>query len=110
MRYEWRRAGRREGLRLRAIGEPSPLAAASEEEFITEHYWGYTRQRDGGTLEYRVEHVPWRVWQATEARLDADVRSLYGDAYAEALSGVPRSAFLAEGSPVTVFRPRRLAL
>ena len=109
VRYEWQRTGRWEGLRLRALGESEPLVAGSEEEFITEHYWGYTRQRDGSTIEYRVDHPPWRVWQATDARLEADVRSLYGDAYAEALSATPRSAFLAEGSPVTVFRPRRVA-
>jgi hypothetical protein len=37
-------------------GAPEEAAPGSEEEFITEHYWGYTRQRDGGTIEYRVEH------------------------------------------------------
>ena len=106
--YEWRRAGRWEGLRLRTIGNAKTLIVGSEEEFITEHYWGYTRQRDGSTIEYRVEHPSWRVWQAADARLEADVRSLYGEALAEALGTPPRSAFLAEGSEVTVCRPRRL--
>jgi uncharacterized protein len=108
VRYEWRRGGRWEGLGLRTVGDAKPLIAGSEEEFVTEHYWGYTRQRDGSTIEYRVEHPSWRVWQAADARLDADVRSLYGDAFADALGGAPRSAFLAEGSGVTVLRPRRL--
>jgi hypothetical protein len=35
--------------------------ADSEATFITEHYWGYARQRDGGTVEYQVEHPQWRV-------------------------------------------------
>jgi uncharacterized protein YqjF (DUF2071 family) len=108
--YEWRRAGRWERIELRAAGEPSPTAPGSEEEFITEHYWGYTRQRDGGTIEYRVHHPPWRVWRAAEARLECDIAALYGASFAEALGAPPRSAFLAEGSAVEVFRPRRLAI
>ncbi|MFN2399206.1 MAG: YqjF family protein [Gemmatimonadaceae bacterium] len=106
--YEWQQAGRWEGLSLRTTGEAAPLAAGSEAEFITEHYWGYTRQRDGSAIEYRVEHPPWRVWGANEARLDCDAAALYGPAFAEALAAPVRSAFLAEGSEVTVFRPRRL--
>ena len=109
VRYEWRRDGRWEGLGVRVAGESVPPEPGSEAEFITEHYWGYTRQRDGSTVEYRVEHPPWWVWNAAESRLDADVRTLYGPLFAEALSAKPRSAFLATGSPVTVFRPRRLA-
>lgn len=106
--YAWR-AGR-EWARVRAttIGEARPLASGSEEEFITEHYWGYTRQRDGGTIEYRVEHPRWNVWQADSARLDGDVTPVYGPELAHALNGSPRSAFVADGSRVTVFAPERI--
>ena len=38
------------------------------EEFITEHYWGYTAQRNGGCTEYKVEHPRWNVWKARERR------------------------------------------
>jgi len=80
----------------------------SEEEFITEHYWGYTRQRDGGTVEYRVAHPRWNVWTATDARLDGDLALVYGDEFARVLAGPPRSAFVADGSPVVVFSPTRI--
>jgi uncharacterized protein YqjF (DUF2071 family) len=113
LRYAWRRrtsAGRTwESLQARAVGEASLSAAGSEALFITEHYWGYTRQRDGGTVEYEVQHPSWRVWEAEAAELRADVASLYGPRFAEALAAAPRSAFVAEGSPVSVFRPDRLA-
>ncbi|HEX5438315.1 MAG TPA: DUF2071 domain-containing protein [Gemmatimonadaceae bacterium] len=108
VRYEWRRGGLWEGLEVQARGDAAPLATGSEAEFITEHYWGYTRQHDGSTIEYRVDHPRWRVWDTAGTRLDADVRELYGAPFAEVLAGSPRSAFLAEGSPVTVFRPRRV--
>jgi uncharacterized protein len=106
--YEWSHAARWEVMRLRVVGESAPLIPGSEAEFITEHYWGYTRQRDRSTIEYRVEHPAWRVWTADEARLECDAAALYGAPFAEALAAPPRSAFLAEGSAVVVFRPRRL--
>lgn len=106
--YEWRRERRWEGLSLRTVGAPAALVPGSEAEFITEHYWGYTRQRDGSTIEYRVDHPSWRVWDAAEARLQCDAAALYGRPFAEALASPPRSTFLAEGSPVSVHRPRRL--
>jgi hypothetical protein len=80
------------------------LLDGSEAEFITEHYWGYNKQRDGSTLEYRVEHPRWHVAEAAEAALDCDVAGLYGGQFAASLHGEPSSAFLAEGSAVTVYR------
>ncbi len=106
--FGWRYRGGDFALGAQAVGEPAPLAAGSAEEFIFEHYWGYTRQRDGGTVEYQVEHVPWRVWQTSRTWLKGDVGALYGAAFAEALAQPPRSAFVAEGSPVLVRRGVRI--
>jgi len=106
--YQWRTGSRWQHLSAVASGKPALPASASEESFITEHFWGYTRQRDGATVEYEVEHPRWRVWAATESSLDADVPRLYGSSFARALAASPVSAFIAEGSAVTVFRPRRL--
>jgi uncharacterized protein YqjF (DUF2071 family) len=107
--YEWRTAAGWQGLGATAIGMPAALAPGSEAEFVTEHYWGYTRQRDGGTVEYAVTHPSWRVWTTEAPALTADVAGLYGHEFVAPLGGVPRSAFVAEGSPVVVHRPRRLA-
>jgi uncharacterized protein YqjF (DUF2071 family) len=106
--YGWRHRGRWCSVRAKVSGASMPLVAGSEEEFITEHYWGYAAQRDGGTVEYRVEHPSWRVWAADEAVLDADVAALYGPAFADALSAPPSSAFVADGSPIVVRRARRI--
>jgi uncharacterized protein len=37
-------------------------APGSQEEFITEHYWGYTACGER-TSEYRVEHPRWKIWR-----------------------------------------------
>ena len=82
-------------------GEPKPVAQGSVEEFITEHYWGYTA-RETHCGEYQVEHPKWNLWQANEPQLKADVRTLYGEDFVESLSKAPRSAFVADGSEVVV--------
>jgi hypothetical protein len=86
------------------------MPAGSETEFVAEHYWGYTPQRDGGTVEYRVEHPRWRTWHVTDARLDVDVEALYGGEFAVALGRPPRSAVrgrgLAGAHPLSATRSR----
>ena len=106
--YAWRTGAEWTAIQSHTRGAPSPLEDGSEEEFITEHYWGYTRQRDGGTIEYRVEHPRWNVWRASDATLRGDVAQVYGNEFARALRGSPRSAFVADGSAVTVHAPTRI--
>jgi uncharacterized protein len=100
--YRWRHAGVPFCLSAHAHGPAQALIPGSEAEFITEHYWGYTAQRDGGTLEYRVEHPPWRVWDAADARFTGESSALYGAEFAPLLSAAPQSAFIALGSDVAV--------
>jgi uncharacterized protein YqjF (DUF2071 family) len=106
-RYEWQRDRRTEFVAATAVGEPKPIEPGSLEEFITEHYWGYTA-RGGRCTQYQVEHPPWRVWQTTDAKFEGDVPSLYGKAFVEPLSAPPASAFIAEGSAISVRRGSRL--
>ena len=105
--YEWWRLGRWETLAMTAGGAARVPATGSHEEFIAEHYWGYTK-RAAGTSEYGVEHEQWRLQSATQWRFEADVTSLYGPQFVETLRGAPVSAFVAEGSPVIVRRGGRL--
>lgn len=105
--YSWRRGGKWESLKMSATGEAQSIPAGSHAEFITEHYWGYTCGRGGGS-EYRVEHPRWRTWNAETSELRADVTALYGEQFAETLSQPPRSAFIAEGSPISVLLREQL--
>jgi len=108
VRYNWRFHGRENFLSLTASGSAQPLRDGSEPEFITEHYWGYSTRREGATLEYQVEHPRWLVRDAQEARLECDIAGLYGRSFAEVLNRPPASAFLADGSAVTVRNGIRL--
>jgi uncharacterized protein len=80
----------------------------SAEQFITEHYWGYAAQPNGGCVEYRVTHPSWRIWQIRHSAFAGDAEKLYGKDFAAVLQSTPKSAFLAEGSAVTVRYGRKL--
>lgn len=83
-------------------GPAEALVPGSHAHFIAEHYWGYARQRNGGTVEYEVTHRPWRVFPAEAPVLTGNIEALYGPELARALSGPPASVFVAEGSAVEV--------
>lgn len=107
--YSWRLAGQDQRLELTIAGVGRPAREGSLEEFIIEHYWGYSGGAGRRTIEYRVDHPPWKLWPARAARFDADIARLYGERFVESLSVPPASAFLADGSPVTLYRPVRIA-
>lgn len=101
--YSWRRGTKWESLKMSASGEPQNIPAGSHAEFITEHYWGYTSVR-AGCSEYRVQHPRWKIWNADSFEFSADVVALYGEQFAETLVAPPRSAFIADGSAISVER------
>jgi uncharacterized protein YqjF (DUF2071 family) len=108
VQYSWRLDGRQHSLNFTGRAVAQTTAVGSEAEFITEHYWGYNRQRNGATLEYQVEHPRWKTFEPVAATLDCDVVRLYGAQFTDCLSQKPSSAFLADGSAVTVRHGVRL--
>jgi hypothetical protein len=101
--YSWRINNDWNYIKARRAGEPALAAPGTPEEFITEHYWGYAAQPGGVTVEYRVEHVPWRIWQVETTAVHVSTSELYAPEFVAPLSAKPASAIVAEGSPVTVY-------
>lgn len=85
------------------------LEPGSEEEFLSHRGWGYTRQRDGGTIEYKVEHPRWSIWSNTRSEIDGPLGEFYDQPFADILKGGPSSAFIADGSEIAVHLPERIA-
>jgi uncharacterized protein len=106
--YEWQQGGAWSKIYVHASGAPAPAADGSLEQFITEHYWGYSKQRNGSSLEYRVEHVPWNVWKSTAAGFEGDATGIYGVELGRVLQRPPDSAFIADGSPVSVLTGKKI--
>jgi hypothetical protein len=107
--YAWKLGSDRCVMSIETEGENFVPPEGSLSQFITEHYWGYTTQKGGGSLEYEVQHPPWRVWKAKQASFSGNAAGLYGAEIAQTLTREPNSAFLAQGSPVTVFKSVRLS-
>ena len=106
--YEWRHKNEWFKAEVQTKEQARPLIPDSEAEFITEHYWGYAKQRDGGTVEYQVMHPSWHVWQVGDYQIKGHFGALYGHQFASAMTNTPASIFLAEGSPITVHRGVRI--
>lgn len=101
--YHWRYKGRWNGLAVKADSRPQPLREGSQEEFITEHFWGYAQAGAGRTNEYQVAHPRWEIYSVTACQIDCDFGRLYGPAFSELCKRKPQSVFLAEGSAISVY-------
>jgi uncharacterized protein YqjF (DUF2071 family)/predicted DCC family thiol-disulfide oxidoreductase YuxK len=91
----------------KAIGNTKELSTNTIEEFILEHYWGYTAQSDASTIEYQVSHPKWRYYEVTDYKVSEDIKKFYGAEFEEVLSKKPHSIFVAEGSKISVSFPKR---
>ena len=106
--YGWRHRGKWQLLAVEADPASQPIASDSEAEFITEHYWGYTKRTRGTTSEYGVQHPRWSVYPIHSHRIEADFGALYGPAFASLNVAEPASILLAEGSEISVSQGCRL--
>ena len=103
LEYEWKVGGKWCTLSAQTVGLPAQPQEGSLEQFITEHFWGYSSRPAGGCIEYHVSHVPWRVWTSPEAGFEGETSALYGNKFATVLQRRPDCAFVADGSRVIVF-------
>ncbi|RVT99935.1 DUF2071 domain-containing protein [Mucilaginibacter limnophilus] len=106
--YEWKLDGKWNKLGATVNNNFVPIEAGSAEEFILEHYWGYNRLTDVNSMEYQVEHVPWRIAEVKDSIFEADIKNLYGDVFEPYLTVKPYSVFFAEGSEINVRAATRL--
>jgi len=108
LEYRFRLAGRWCNVYARGLTEARKAEEGSLEQFITEHYWGYSALKDGGTVEYQVAHAPWNVRVSGDCGFEGDASGLYGAELTEVLRKRPDSAFVADGSAVRVLAGRRI--
>jgi uncharacterized protein YqjF (DUF2071 family) len=106
--YRWQLNGAWCRLFAQTSGDPAQPTDGSLEQFITEHYWGYSAQPNRDALEYHVSHAPWNVWTSSDAGFEGDAGGLYGLELGKVLQGRPDCAFIADGSPVIVSPGKRI--
>jgi len=92
---------------ITANAKAEEIAPGSEEEFITEHYWGYTKIGHNKTSEYGVEHPRWQVYPIKSYKINVNFGINYGNDFAFLNHAEPDSVFLAEGSEIRVLKGKR---
>jgi len=106
--YYWKKDNKWNELEVIADPKLNEIKPGSKEEFITEHYWGYSSVDKIKTGEYEVAHPRWDIYPIENYKIDCDFKQLYGNDFEILDHAQPASVFLAEGSPVTIFTKKIL--
>ena len=102
IKYHWKMNNKWNHIAVNASKETEQMLSGSVEEFIFEHYYGYTKINDLISQEYNLYHPRWRVNNVMNYSINCDFKSMYGDDFSFLTDTQPDSVIIAEGSPVTV--------
>lgn len=87
------------------IGVPDE---GSHEEFIIEHYWGYTKRSEKRTDEYKVEHPKWELYANRHVKIRVNFSGWYGKEFSFLRRKTPYSVVLAKGSEIVVYKGEKI--
>ena len=106
--YSWKHAQEWDFIIVKTELQPEDLLVDSEEEFITEHYWGYTQLDKFLTSEYEVQHPRWQTYRVIENQIKVRFGALYGAEFGFLKDAIPDSVMLAEGSLISVLQAGKI--
>lgn len=106
--YKWKKKSRWNSIKVITGLDLHSINVGSEEEFITEHYWGYTKLKNNRTSEYGVEHQRWQVYETLDYTIDVNFGDNYGLEFSFLDDQTPKSVFLADGSLIEVKGGRKI--
>jgi len=100
--YQWKNDKKWNTIQLETSTNPEAIKVDSEAEFITEHYFGYTKINENKTFEYEVQHPRWEQFEVLNHKIDIDFQKIYGEDFYFLQNTKPTSVFLAKGSKISV--------
>jgi len=100
--YEWKINKSWNHIKVNTAIASEEMLPGSAEEFIFEHYYGFTKINSRLSQEYKVNHPRWQVNKVMGFSIECDFKSMYGDDFSFLSNHTPDSVIVAEGSPVTV--------
>ncbi len=107
VQYQWKLKDKWYTIAAEAAAESHAMQPESFEQFIFEHYFGYTKINNITTEEYTINHPSWKINKVLQYTIDCDFETMYGPAFSCLQQATPDSVFLAEGSSVSVDWKRR---
>ncbi len=100
--YQWLVNKQWNSISIEAENKTLPMTKNSFEEFIFEHYYGYTKVNASITEEYKINHPSWYINKVTATKIECDFEANYGSDFAFLNKVTPTSVFMAEGSAIEV--------
>ena len=106
--YHWKFKGVWNKLEATTEKNYTPMIAGSKEQFIAEHYWGYSKYSNVTTFEYGVQHPSWQIHKVKSYKVECDFEKLYGKEFAFLNEIQADSVFMAKGSPISILHKKNL--
>ena len=100
--YFWKKNGNWNDIQVQIGLQSHTMQVGSVEEFIFEHYFGYTKVNDDETIEYNIAHPSWDIYPIKNYSINCDFKAMYGTAFEHLQHEKPSSIMLAEGSAIAV--------
>lgn len=104
--YSWKLNDNWNSVSVKSEISPFSFNKKSEADFITEHYWGYTKINNVKTNEFEVKHPSWKIYNVLDSVINVDFESSYGTDFEFLNHQQPVSVMLAEGSEISVGNKR----
>ncbi|MEP6596020.1 MAG: DUF2071 domain-containing protein [Ginsengibacter sp.] len=106
--YEWKFKNKWNKLSATSQKKSLPMRINSEEEFIADQSWGFSKINQGKTNEYEVKHPRWDIFPVTGHTIDCDFSGLYGKEFSFLKKAQPSSIFMAKGSEIKICHKKAL--
>lgn len=108
LKYEWKHNGQWDKIEAVTQSNSIPMKPGSEEEFIAEHYWGYSKYNNEKTYEYPVQHPSWETYPVEKYTIECRFGELYGNEFRFLETTRPNTVFVAKGSPIAILHKKQL--
>jgi uncharacterized protein len=102
IKFDWQVNKNWNSIYVEANNDATAMQANSLEQFIYEHYYGYTKVSDTKTEEYKLQHPSWKTYEVLDYKIDCNFEAMYGEAFSILNKTKPEAIFMAEGSAVGV--------
>ncbi len=100
--YQWKVNKQWNSFFVKSENEKLEMPNGGIEEFIFEHYFGYTKISNSYSEEYEIEHPSWKINKVQQFKIKCNFDEVYGKEFKFLNDCNPDSVIIAEGSSIAV--------
>lgn len=102
IQYQWKINEKWNSISVIAGVEKKTMIKESFEEFIFEHYYGYSMINKSTTEEYKIEHPRWKTNDVVHYTINCDFEKMYGKDFNFLNNSIPKNVIFGEGSLIAI--------